>query len=35
MAQFVVGLGIAPTEYKALTVGERDAIISAANKRRR
>lgn len=34
MASFVVGLGIAPSEYKALTLGERNAIADAARKRK-
>lgn len=33
MASFVVHLGMSPTEYKALTLGEREAIASAARKR--
>lgn len=32
MADFVVKIGIAPSEYKALTIGERQAIIRAHNR---
>lgn len=35
MAVFVVHLGMAPSEYKTLTLGERNAILSAARKRKR
>lgn len=34
MASFVVHLGMAPSEYKALTLGERDAIARVAQKRK-
>lgn len=34
MASFVVNLHMAPSEYKALTLGERNAIAHAARKRR-
>lgn len=37
MAQFVVALRISPTEYKALTMRERQALIDAhaeANRKR-
>ena len=37
MAAFVVGLGMAPSEYKQLTVIEREALIRAqkqANRKR-
>lgn len=37
MAAFVVGMGLAPSEYKQLTVLERDALIRAqreANRKR-
>lgn len=32
MAEFVVKIGIAPSEYKALTIGERAAIARAHNR---
>jgi hypothetical protein len=35
MAEFVVHIGMAPSEYKTLTLGERTAILRAARKRRR
>jgi hypothetical protein len=34
MASFVVNLRMAPSEYYALTLGERDAIARAAKKRK-
>lgn len=35
MAEFVVNLGMSPSEYKTLTLGERTAILQAARKRNR
>jgi len=34
LAMFVVHLGVSPTEYRSLTLRERDAILSAHNRRR-
>lgn len=34
MAQFVVAVGMSPTEYRSLTLLERDAILRAHNRRR-
>jgi|GEM_PF-5175505 len=31
MAKFVVAVGITPDQYRALTLGERDAIMRAYN----
>jgi hypothetical protein len=34
MASFVVNVGMSPSDYYALTLGERDAISRAARKRK-
>lgn len=34
MASFVVHLGMSPTEYFALTLGQRDAIVRETKKRK-
>lgn len=35
MAQFVVQLGITPTEYRQLSIRERDEIVRELNRRNR
>jgi hypothetical protein len=34
MAAYVTNLGMSPSEYRNLTLGERDAIAKAARKRK-
>lgn len=34
LAQFVVHLGVSPTEYRSLTVRQRAEIVATANRRK-